>query len=87
MGNNRISMVHRESEGDEMSDAHECNWHEHEWREEYYGTRCRNCGVFYVHGQAPWDVDAGADYSEPMPDRDAGHDAEHDDWPHREELP
>ena len=30
----------------------ECN---HNWTEEYYGTRCTICNLFYPHGCAPWD--------------------------------
>lgn len=31
----------------------ECN---HKWEEEYYGTRCQRCHLFFAHGHAPWDV-------------------------------
>lgn len=31
------------------------DWHDHEWKEEHYGTRCAKCGLFFAHGQAPWD--------------------------------
>jgi len=24
--------------------------------DEYEGQRCKNCGVFYAWGQAPWDL-------------------------------
>ena len=27
---------------------------EHDWREEYYGTRCAKCGTFYPFGCEPW---------------------------------
>jgi hypothetical protein len=27
----------------------------HEWKEEYYGTRCVKCDAFYPSGCAPWD--------------------------------
>lgn len=35
----------------------EARWHgcAHEWREEYYGTRCVQCDTFYPFGGAPWD--------------------------------
>ena len=26
-----------------------------EYEEEYYGHKCKNCGIFYAHGNAPWD--------------------------------
>jgi len=26
----------------------------HEWKEEYYGTRCRKCDAFYPFGCEPW---------------------------------
>lgn len=28
----------------------------HDWQEEYYGTRCSRCYLFFAHGHAPWDV-------------------------------
>ena len=31
-----------------------CN---HKWQDEYYGTRCTNCNLFYAHGCGPWDYD------------------------------
>lgn len=31
------------------------DWHDHEWKEEYYGTRCAKCGLFFASGCAPWD--------------------------------
>lgn len=30
---------------------------DHVWVEEYYGTGCTQCGAFYPHGCAPWDID------------------------------
>lgn len=27
---------------------------EHDWKEEYYGTRCEKCGLFYPFGCEPW---------------------------------
>lgn len=35
----------------ECSTAAEC---EHDWKEEYYGTRCTKCGTFYAFGCEPW---------------------------------
>lgn len=37
----------------------------HNWKEEYYGTRCDICNLFYPFGCAPWDDD-----EEPDDDRD-----------------
>ena len=31
------------------------NWHDHKWVEEYYGTRCEKCKMFFPWGMAPWD--------------------------------
>jgi len=28
---------------------------QHDWKEEYYGTRCMKCDLFYPYGCAPWD--------------------------------
>lgn len=44
----------------------------HEFKEEYYGTRCQKCDLFYPAGCAPWEP-------EPEPDPDdycwnCGHD-------------
>lgn len=30
-----------------------CN---HEWKDEYYGSRCAKCDLFYPEGCAPWDI-------------------------------
>lgn len=30
---------------------------EHDWEEEYYGTRCAKCGTFYAFGCEPWVAD------------------------------
>ncbi|MCP9495910.1 MAG: hypothetical protein MSG64_15785 [Pyrinomonadaceae bacterium MAG19_C2-C3] len=27
----------------------------HEWKDEYYGTRCQKCDLFFPDGCAPWD--------------------------------
>lgn len=27
----------------------------HKWAEDYYGSRCAVCGLFYPDGSAPWD--------------------------------
>lgn len=27
----------------------------HQWKEEYYGTRCKKCDTFYAFGCAPWE--------------------------------
>lgn len=37
------------------------NWGDHKWREEYYGTGCENCEIFFAHGQAPWDAESDTD--------------------------
>lgn len=29
----------------------------HEWKDEYYGTRCVKCEAFHADGNAPWDDD------------------------------
>lgn len=29
---------------------------DHTYVEEYYGHRCTECGVFFPHGGAPWDI-------------------------------
>lgn len=42
----------------------------HNWVEEYYGTRCTNCDVFYPFGCAPWD----------WPDDDYVPDEDYDPW-------
>lgn len=31
--------------------AEEC---EHDWKQEYYGTRCQKCDTFYAFGSEPW---------------------------------
>jgi hypothetical protein len=36
---------------------------QHEWREEYYGTRCARCDTFYPDGCAPWDLPVEGDAS------------------------
>jgi hypothetical protein len=33
---------------------------EHDWKEEYYGTRCSKCGTFYAFGHEPWATDDDA---------------------------
>lgn len=33
---------------------------EHDWKEEYYGTRCSKCQTFYPSGCEPWAVDDDA---------------------------
>lgn len=53
---------------------------EHEWAEEYYGTRCAKCKTFYPHGCAPWDDDVrdGFDFGDDEYDNDE--DLESDEW-------
>lgn len=29
----------------------------HEWIDEYYGTKCNKCNLFYPYGCAPWDME------------------------------
>ena len=38
----------------------------HDWVEEYYGCRCKVCGMFVPEGQGPWmpDDDEMADYED-----------------------
>ena len=31
------------------------NFSDHDFAEEYYGYKCRNCDLFYAFGQAPWE--------------------------------
>ncbi len=38
-----------------MSD---CNLFNHDYREEYYGTKCAKCGIFWSSGQAPYEQDS-----------------------------
>lgn len=33
---------------------------EHDWKEEYYGTRCAKCQTFYAFGCEPWSADDDA---------------------------
>jgi hypothetical protein len=33
---------------------------EHDWKEEYYGTRCTKCQTFYAFGCEPWAADDDA---------------------------
>jgi hypothetical protein len=40
-----------------MSETVYCEWGKHEWKEVYYGTECKLCGMFFAHGQAPWDAE------------------------------
>lgn len=31
------------------------DWHDHKFREDYYGWQCENCDLFYAYGTAPWE--------------------------------
>lgn len=32
-----------------------CDWPNHDWEKQYYGTKCKICGLFFADGCAPWD--------------------------------
>ena len=32
-----------------------CGFDRHEGREDYYGTHCTRCALFYARGCAPWE--------------------------------
>jgi hypothetical protein len=34
----------------------------HDFEEDYYGHRCKKCGLFFAHGCAPWDE--GQEYND-----------------------
>lgn len=34
-----------------------CPLDNHEWKDDYYGTRCARCDLFYPSGSAPWEYD------------------------------
>jgi hypothetical protein len=56
--------------------SHRCDgqvW-EHNWQDDYYGTKCLDCGLFFAYGCAPWDES----YDESDSDRD---DEDFDDEP------
>lgn len=39
-----------------MSEKEDCKeWEDHDWEDDYYGTRCKKCGLFFATGCAPWD--------------------------------
>jgi hypothetical protein len=46
------------------SEKPECADGNHAWDDEYYGTRCTKCGLFYPFGCAPWDDNESDDGGE-----------------------
>jgi len=52
---------------------------QHEWVDEYYGTKCTKCETSYPHGCAPWDedVEEGFDFGDDYDEEDVDSD---DEW-------
>jgi hypothetical protein len=46
-----------------------CEATHHEWKEEYYGYKCENCGEFIPYGSEPWEPDEEEGYRGPDIDR------------------
>lgn len=45
-----------------------CDGYQHDWVEDYYGTGCQKCGLWFAFGCAPWDEPVEDEYDEDWED-------------------